>query len=188
MDFKELTPYPGMDLSRAVEALLLCKEEGIKAKLTFRGVTLYSTTVTMESAYLEIVGKTKEEHEKELNDAADNYTKLRAEYEEKVPELVEFWREKGKEFIDPEMITEWNELLPAALKGPYMDYIINCASSILEMLQGNVDFSECEKELMRQAHSGTSYALTMSMVRKFHKTGPELIEYLKSEHLDTSED
>lgn len=51
----------GIGLEAAVNQLLRFKEDGLKVSGTFNGVILYSDTVTMDSAYLKVVGMTKAE-------------------------------------------------------------------------------------------------------------------------------
>lgn len=51
----------GSSVKEAVSELLLFKEKGKLVSANFNGVTLYSDTVTLDSAYLAITGKTYEE-------------------------------------------------------------------------------------------------------------------------------
>lgn len=51
----------GSSIDEAVEELLSYKNEGILACGQFNGVTLYSDTVTIDDAYKEITGKTKDD-------------------------------------------------------------------------------------------------------------------------------
>lgn len=52
---------PGNTIEQAVDELLSYKQHGKLAYGGFNGVTLHSDTVTMDSAYKKIVGKTKAE-------------------------------------------------------------------------------------------------------------------------------
>lgn len=54
----------GISLEKAVKQLLRFKEEGLRVSGAFNGVILYSDTVTMDSAYLAVVGMTKAEFDK----------------------------------------------------------------------------------------------------------------------------
>jgi hypothetical protein len=51
----------GSTIEQAVNELLSYREKGKLAVGKFNGVTLYSDTVTLDSAYREITGKTKTE-------------------------------------------------------------------------------------------------------------------------------
>jgi hypothetical protein len=56
----------GSSIERAVNELLSYREKGKLAVVKFNGVTLYSDTVTLDSAYREITGKTKTEFDEYL--------------------------------------------------------------------------------------------------------------------------
>lgn len=57
----------GCTVEKAVNILLAHKKAGTIAWGTFNGVTLYSDTVTMDAAYQQITGKTKEEFDAHIN-------------------------------------------------------------------------------------------------------------------------
>lgn len=63
-DYREIVFPCGCDLSNAVMELLEYKERGELVCGDFNGHMLYSDTVTMDSAYLEIVGVTKAEYDR----------------------------------------------------------------------------------------------------------------------------
>jgi hypothetical protein len=56
---------PGSTLDEAVRELLSYREKGKLVVAKFNGVTLYSDTVTLDSAYRKITGKTKAEFDEE---------------------------------------------------------------------------------------------------------------------------
>ncbi len=72
--YKEILIPAGKNLESVVYLLLSYKADGSHVYCDFNGHKLYSDTVTMESAYLEVCGKTKEQVEedqkKELERAA----------------------------------------------------------------------------------------------------------------------
>ncbi len=57
---------PGSTIEYVVNELLGYREKGKLAFAKFNGVTLYSDTVTLDSAYREITGKTKTEFDEYL--------------------------------------------------------------------------------------------------------------------------
>jgi hypothetical protein len=59
--YEQVDFLPGSTIEQAVNKLLSYREKGKLAVAKFNGVTLYSDTVTLDSAYLEITGKTKTE-------------------------------------------------------------------------------------------------------------------------------
>lgn len=56
----------GSSIEEAVTRLLKFKKAGISVYGKFNGVTLYSDTVTMDSAHQEIIGMSKAEFDKSL--------------------------------------------------------------------------------------------------------------------------
>ncbi|MGN8647894.1 hypothetical protein ACTNEO_05065 [Gracilibacillus sp. HCP3S3_G5_1] len=59
--YGELEFLPGSTIDHVVNELLSYREKGKLAAAKFNGVTLYSDTVTLDLAYLEITGMTKAE-------------------------------------------------------------------------------------------------------------------------------
>ena len=72
---KQITIPGGSTLEEAVEMLQKAKENGEQAYCIFNGTKLHSDTITLDSAYLEVTGKTKEEHDKFIKDSINNYHK-----------------------------------------------------------------------------------------------------------------
>ena len=64
-NYREIEFLCGWDIKRAVIELLEYKEKGELVCGEFNGHMLYSDTVTMDSAYLAITGKSKADFEKE---------------------------------------------------------------------------------------------------------------------------
>ena len=91
--YKEIKIVAGTKLENVVNILLAYKENGYHVYCEFNGHRLYSDTVTMESAYLEICGKTKEQVIEDQNKAMEKAEKRKEEtkareqrYQEKVLE------------------------------------------------------------------------------------------------------
>ena len=76
-------------LEDAVNELLRRRANGEHVYCIFNDVKLYSDNVTMDSAYMEVCGCTKEEHDRRMEEYIDNYTKLTKElFETKVKQPV----------------------------------------------------------------------------------------------------
>ena len=69
----------GTSIEDAVNELLAAKSRGEKVCGVINGHTFYSDSVTMDSAFLEITGYTKEEYDKILLEVSENYRKDEAE-------------------------------------------------------------------------------------------------------------
>lgn len=65
--YEQLEFLPGSTIDRVVNELLSYREKGKLAVAKFNGVTLYSDTVTLGSAYREITGKSKAEFDEYIS-------------------------------------------------------------------------------------------------------------------------
>ena len=63
---REIRIMPGNNLESAVYTLLAAKARGEHVYCDFNGHKLHSDTVSMDSAYMEVMGHTKAEHEQQL--------------------------------------------------------------------------------------------------------------------------
>ena len=70
--YEEIEFWAGNDVEHAVDKLLEYKNKGKLACGSFNGTMLYSDTVTMDGAYIEITGKTKAELDKSHQEWLDN--------------------------------------------------------------------------------------------------------------------
>ncbi len=61
MNYEKVKLPLGSTIEEAVELLLHHRSQGKLASVDFNDITLYSDTVTMDDAYVQIVGKTKTE-------------------------------------------------------------------------------------------------------------------------------
>ena len=73
--------FVGTNLESAVYQLLAYKARGESVYGEFNGHRLYSDTVTMDSAYIEVVGCTKEEHDRRLAAWREDYDRRERECE-----------------------------------------------------------------------------------------------------------
>lgn len=99
-----------LSLDEAVEYLQECRKRGLNFYLDFNGHKLYSCDVTIDSAYMEVVGMTKAE------DAASKEEFKRATTEEQREAIIKEWSdliEKHKRETPEErdsIVKEWNNI------------------------------------------------------------------------------
>lgn len=65
-NYEQVKLLLGSTIEQAVNELLSYREKGKLVVVKFNGVALYSDTVTLDSAYREIIGKTKTEFDEYL--------------------------------------------------------------------------------------------------------------------------
>ncbi len=78
-------------LEQAVEYLISCRERGESVYIDFNGVQLFSSDVTMDSAFLQVVGVTKEYDDESKRRMSEAST------EEERKAIMEEWNQKRKE-------------------------------------------------------------------------------------------
>ena len=99
-------------LERCVERLLQFKERGELVKYQFNGHWLYSDTITMDSAYLEITGKNKNDFDKAQEEWREKL-RIESELAEKAArENIPNWIEKGNKAFVKEKWKELNKIVP----------------------------------------------------------------------------
>ena len=116
---REVDGYWGT-IDKAVEYLIDCRNKGESICINFNGKTLYSVDVTLESAYLQITGLTREES----NNARDEL--IAAETEEQEQAIVEKYNILKQGHIDEQKKTAkqvdgyWGTIDKA------VEYLIEC--------------------------------------------------------------
>jgi hypothetical protein len=176
--YKEIEFLAGDTVEQAVSELLLHKNKGKLVCGSFNGTMLYSDTITMDSAYLEILGKTKIEFDKGQKEWRDNYEREEREFKKSIPLLSEEYIKRGKEIIDKDKLDYWNEIVPIRLEDLYHGMELDCCLNIVKILNEGCTLDEAKKMIESQNHSGMSYGLVRAMVREFSKRGQEFSEYV----------
>ncbi len=159
------------------------KEKGELVCGKFNDHMLYSDTVTMDSAYLEITGKTKTDFDKEQEEWRE---KLRVESElaEKAArENIPNWIERGHKLLSEDKWEEWDKIVPVRASDLYhgmeLDNTLQI-QKILEMIIVNSEesFEKAKKCMEEQGHSGMSWSLVCAMIKEFCVHGEEFVMWL----------
>ena len=104
---KEIEIPTGTTLESAVYTLLAAKSNGEHAFCIFNGVKLHSDTVSIESAYQDVLGKSKEEYQKEVDKWSKDFDELEAESKEtegNIQKALQESRANGVKLITPEIV------------------------------------------------------------------------------------
>ncbi len=176
-NYKKIEFYTGCDIAMAVNKLLEYKDKGEYACGEFNGHMLYSDNVTVDSAYLEITGKTKADFDKEREEWRQDYERREQEHKAKIPELSVEWIDKGHKILDEKYWKEWDECVPIRLGDLYHGMELGNCLDIVEALNNNCDLDEAKKIIDGQDHSGMSYGLVRVMIKSFCDRGEEFYTY-----------
>lgn len=174
--------YTEIDFWGTIEEAVIKLHDDIKhGKLTcinFNGHMLYSDTVTMDGAYLEITGMTKAEREKKHEEERQRLIQQEEEHKKQIPRLTEEWITKGHEILDDKYWEEWDRCVPIRLGDLYQGMELGCCLDIVKPLNDGCDFETAKQIIDNQGHSGMSYSLVKAMVKAFCDRGSEFVEFL----------
>ena len=166
----------GNTIEAAVKTLEDYKAKGESVVIEFNGHKLYSCDVTMDGAYQEVLGMTKEEHEKQKEEWLKEYREREAKEQKRAQEEIPYWLEKGSSLIYPERAEEWKQCVEARASDLYHGKDLDAAIEVMEMLE-NGTLNDAKEVLEGQGHSGTSYSMVRNIVFSFSKKGPEFWEH-----------
>lgn len=177
--YKQIEFFAGSTVEKVVNELLSYRDKGKLVCGDFNGVILYSDTVTMDSAYKQITGKTKSEFDKLQQEWRENYDRQQREHKEKIPELTKVWMEKGREILKEDKWDYWDKIVPVRLGDLYQGMELGNCLDIVKILNSNGSLEEAKAEIENQGHSGMSFGLVCSMVKEFSERGSEFIEFVR---------
>lgn len=177
MDYKKID-FWGSRLDEAVTMLQDYNRKGEKVCVEFNGVMLYSDTVTMDSAYLAVTGKTKKEMDEYLKEQHEQYVREEEEHKAKIPELTIKYIEKGHNLLNEKYWAQWEKCVPIRLDDLYHGWELDCCLDTIKILQEEADFDKAKALFEEQGHSGMSASLTMSMIVSFCDNGKDFAKYM----------
>lgn len=179
--YKKIEFGLGKTLAECVLELVGYAAKGEFVSGDFNGCTLYSDTVSMDSASLEIAGKT---YYDKLNDEELFMQRLLKETEDhrkRIPELTKMWIAKGHKVLSEDKWKEWDICVPIRLSDLYEGMELGMCLDIVTVIKDNS--IESGIEIMKsQGHSGMSWGLMKSMVKTFSDRGEEFIAVLDGEN------
>lgn len=154
------------------------KEKGVLACGDFNGKTLFSDTVTMDSAYLNITGKTKSEFDKWEKEYINKIKKEKQEHKENITNLSKMWSAKEREILTEDKWELWDKIVPIRLNDLYRGIELGNCLEVVEVLNNNGTFEDAKKLLEEQSHSGMSFSLVCSMIKNFCSKGDDFVDYV----------
>ncbi|ASN68314.1 hypothetical protein 10S11_52 [uncultured Caudovirales phage] len=162
--YEEVEFLAGSTIKGAVKELLQYKDKGILACGEFNGVMLYSDTVTLDTAYKEITGKTKAEIDKTKQEWEEKLERERRVQKEKVHELVLEWQKRETPFgyVWKDGEVKINENNADILKWIYkmtLEYLNNPPNYLAKEI-----IDKCEEELSYDEAKGR---VTLTMVERY---------------------
>lgn len=183
-NYREIEFLCGWSIERAVIELLEHKDKGELVFGEFNGHMLYSDTVTMDSAYLEITGKTKAEADKAHEEWREKI-RIESELAEKAAkENIPNWIERGHKAFTEDKWEEWDKIVPIRAEDLYHGMELDNTLQIQEILSSEYSeesFEKAKKCMEEQGHSGMSWSLVCVMIKEFCNYGEEFVMWLNKE-------
>ena len=173
---REIKFSKGENLESAVYTLLAAKARGKKVYGKFYGHILHSETVSMDSAYMEVLGCTKAEYDKQIKKWRENYKKEEKLAEQRAIQNIPKWIEKGQTLIYPERYEEWEKCVNTYAANLYHGLELNSALEIMQALENGTTIEEASKMLNNQKHSSMTASLVRNIIFSFSSKGPEFWE------------
>lgn len=137
------------------------------------------TNMTMDEAYLKVVGKTKAQLDEDQRLWREEYDRKEKEFQDSIPELTKSYIEKARGIIADEKLEEWDRIVPYRLEDLYHGFELDCTLKLVKMLDvDNCTLEDAKKELDNQGHSGMSYGLECSMLKHFCRRADEFLAYI----------
>lgn len=163
----------GYRLKDVVSELLWNKQQGKEVCCDFNGVTLTSSDVTLDNAYLAVTGMTYAECQENEKRSIEKWKQEEEEYKREVPSLKKQYLIDSLYLIKPEQIDEWVKVVGARLSDLYKGFDLAAAIDILKALDGGASIKEAKNIIDNQGHSGMSYGVVRLIVKQFSPRGQE---------------
>lgn len=146
----------------------------------FNNVEIRSTD-TLDDAYVKLMGKTKAEHDKEMQEWYDEYERKEKEHKDKIPALTKSYCEKARGVILEDQYEEWDEIVPIRLGDLYHGMELDCTLDLCKIMRDESllyddKIRKAYNAFMEQGHSGMSAGLVASMLRTFCPNGEDLAD------------
>lgn len=138
---------------------------------TFMGKALYSVDVTLDSAYQECLGCTKEEWD---NRKSNNNIVNSINYSKRIPYFVT----RGKKYINPDKMTEWKELCKISQYDSHYQTAIEEALYIMKLLEKDSDYQKILKKLEKEDEGNFLYYAVLNIIINFSHYGESINNYI----------
>ena len=186
---KEIEFYPGESIDSAWKKLL---KESAECEDTcfgkFNDHEILSTD-TLDEAYVKVIGQTKAEFDKEMQDWQDDYERKKKEHQERIPELTEKYCKEARGVILEDQYEYWDKIVPIRLADLYEGMELGCTLDLCRIMRDeSVSYDKrlrkAYKTFMDQGHSGMSAGLVAHMLRTFCPDGNDLADAVMSFRFD----
>lgn len=176
--YKKIEFDCGKSFEECVLELVTYQANGEFVSGEFNGHILYSDTVSMDSASLEVSGSTYFENLNEREMRRQKLLKKEEDHKKKIPQLTKDWIEKGHQILAEKYWNEWDKCVPIRLDDLYKGMELKCCLEIIKSLNNGCKLDTAKEIIKGQQHSYMSFNLVRLMVKTFCDRGQEFDEYV----------
>lgn len=177
--YKEIEFNCGCTIKEAVLDLIKHAQREEFVCGSFNGHMLYSDTVSLDSAFLEITGKTFFENINRERINRERLIEEEKEYKKTIPTETKTWINKGHKIIDKKYWERWDMIVPIRLSDLYHGMELGACLDIIEPLNNDCKLSHAKNIIEEQNHSGMSFSLIKSMVKEFCDRGNDFYKFVE---------
>lgn len=156
---------PNLTLTEAITRLVAAAAEGKFVCGDFCGVTLYSDTVSFDSAFKQIAGQ--------------SYFSTLAKRDEADEVSIQRYIFLGQQLINKRLWPDWENYVRDSITGEYHGSDIVCALAIMDALVKNGNQAALAV-LQKQTHNKYTLSLVLSVIKSFCNGGTDFVNYVKS--------
>ena len=168
----------GQTIAECVLTLIEHAAKGEFVSGDFNGHILYSDTVSMDSASMEVTGSTYFEKLNEREVHRQKLLREEEEYNSKIPELTKAWIDKGHKILSEDKWELWDKCVPIRLSDLYHGMELGMCLDIVSTIRDK-SIKEAIEVMESQGHSGMSWGLMKAMVKTFSDRGEEFMAALE---------
>ncbi len=162
-EYKTIVFEPDLSLTEAITRLISAAARGEFVCGKFCGVTLYSDTVSFDSAFKQIAGQ--------------SYFATLADTDEQDEEAVQRYLLMGRRIIDQSLWTDWENYVRKSVSGEYHGMELACALAIMTELE-NSSIQGGLSVLQTQSHNKATLSLVLSIIKTFSRYGDDFVAYV----------
>ena len=195
-EIKEIPLQGGDTIESAVYTLLAAKARGQSVYCEFfsrpydKYIKLYSDTVSMDSAYMEIAGYTKAYHDKFLEEYYKDFEREKEENRERMKANFLNWIKIGETLIFPERCAEWEKYVVDQFSGSCSKYadpyytisLFDCGLKIMTAIENGASIEEAKKIFYDECNKDSMDEVRTTVLR-FSSKGPEFWEATADEEI-----
>lgn len=163
------------DLDEVIKKMQLLHSENLRIQTSFNGHILCSDTITVDNAYLEVTGYTKDDYDRKLEEFKRKFDEERkAEKAEMMAKLPQ----KGREVLAEKYWSDWDTAVGKRVGGMYNGKDMEACLEIVEALNNGCSLDKAKTIIDNQNHSGASHSLVVSEVMAFCDRGVDFAKFV----------